>query len=208
MPVAPPALRLTTLTILTAGAIALSGCAPEQAPPRAVATSTAPAATSTPEAATPAGAKTGDMLDDATAKAINGEYIDPMRKDLTVKLSSGENILVKAAEPLPKVVIDSVTQDVEKAAPNYANDTSDASTKALFAIKDKLSEETGRMVASVVYGMNYNENGSYTKTWAVGEPATEVVGDYPSKEAAIAAVEGWVAKSPAMRAYIVIDSRS
>ncbi|WP_231370892.1 hypothetical protein [Microbacterium sp. 11MF] len=194
------------MTLLTAGAIVLSGCTPEQAAPAAVATSATPAASPTPESATPAGAKTGDIVDDATSEAINGEYIDPMRKDMTVKLSSGENILVKKAEPLPKVVIDSVTKDVKTAAPNYANDTSNDSVNKMADIKRDLEERTGRMIATVVYGNSYNDNGTWSKGWFVGEPATEILGQYPSKEAAIAAVEGWVAKSPAMRTYIVIDT--
>ena len=202
------------IAIFVAGTIALAGCTPAQAPtveptkPAAVETA-APVETTKPaepESATPAGAKTGDVVDDATAKAINGTYIEPMRKDMTVKLSSGENILVKAAEPLPKVVIDSVTKDVKTAAPNYANDTSNDSVNKMADIKRDLEERTGRMIATVVYGNSYNDNGTWSKGWFVGEPATESLGQYPSKEAAIAAVEGWVAKSPAMRTYIVIDT--
>lgn len=189
-------------------AATLAGCAPEpSAQPQAVAASetATPAPSSTPESATPAGAKTGDTVDDATAKAINGTYIEPMRKDLAVKLSSGENILVKAAEPLPEVVKESMVKDIKKSVPSISNAEPNDLAVATWGQKLAIEESTGRLVAPVSYMQSWNDaTGSYDKGWFVGEPASDILGEYPSKDAAVAAVQEWVAKSPAMRAYIVL----
>ncbi len=205
------AFRRASVLALATGIVLLAGCAPEST---GALSSPSPSSTPTvsasgePESATPPDAKTGDIVDEATAKAINGEYIDPMRKDLVVKLTSGEHILVKAAEPLPQVVIDSFTADVVRAAPNYATDTTDSSVKALFETKEELTRQTGRMVSSVVFGNSYNDNGTWSQGWFVGEPASNLVGEYPSKKAAMTALDEWVAVSPAMRTYFIIDTRN
>ncbi|SDH32809.1 hypothetical protein [Microbacterium sp. 77mftsu3.1] len=201
------------IAIFVAGTIALAGCTPAQAPtvepskPAAVETA-APVETTKPaepESATPAGAKTGDVVDDATAKAINGTYIEPMRKDLAVKLSSGENILVKAAEPLPEVVKESMVKDIKKSVPSISNAEPNDLAVATWGQKLAIEESTGRLVAPVSYMQSWNDaTGSYDKGWFVGEPASDILGEYPSKDAAVAAVQEWVAKSPAMRAYIVL----
>lgn len=219
-------LKTITLAALVAGAIVLSSCsptatnvAPTTAPTASAVETPAPAETETetaekpeaeePERVTqaPADLKAGDTVPAAVAEELNANFIFPGDDDRAYKTKDGEYILIEAGEPLPKPIVTEVKNKTLSAAPTLGTARGEAANAPAVAFDEALDaakKETGRTFAPVAHLMSYNPStDGYYAGWFIGGDAR--LGEFPSKSAAVAAAKAWVAESPNVRDYIVLD---